>query len=195
VNAPESFVEKLESQFRGRLRVRFSQERKAWHIEQRVRRGLFPGFKPTKSRSGKVKWDESVDRYVQARDGVVLIMEVATGTNTDCPVCKKPLKVPYYTTSVVTCLFCKLQGKQSHTPLVYFPLNDDLLAYLRKIDPENPASARLAEDQDRANEALEREQDARAWLATEAAFEDDYRRVAGIPYAHLSGRTSFWKGK
>jgi hypothetical protein len=43
VTPPELFVEKLEREFGRRLRIRWSHERSEWHIEQKIRRGLFPG--------------------------------------------------------------------------------------------------------------------------------------------------------
>ena len=65
MNPPESFVEKLDREFRGRLRIRWSTERQEWHIEQKIRRGLFPGTKPS-----KLGWDDTTDAYIRHRDGV-----------------------------------------------------------------------------------------------------------------------------
>jgi hypothetical protein len=185
--APESFVEKLEREFRGRLRIRWSAERKGWLIEQKVARGLFPGTKPT--RKG---WDESSDKYVQHRDGVVEIMEVRPGTLMDCRRCGHEIKVPFLETRHVKCNYCTLLGKQTYHAVVFMPLGDMLINHLKSIDPENPISERLAEDLDRRNEALAASQERDAIRDAESAFEERYLRVAGIPHVHLSGHTKMW---
>lgn len=188
---PDSFVDTLEREFRNRLRIRWSHQRSLWVIEQKVARGLFVGaLKPTKGKA----WDETNDRYVQIRDGVIEIMAVATGTKTACPVCRYDIRVPYYTTEAVECGYCKLMGRRSYIPVVYMPLNEDLIQYLKSIDPENPRSHTHLDDGVEELERWEIEQEKRVWLPTEARFEEDYRRIVGIPTAHLSGRTKFWKG-
>jgi hypothetical protein len=187
-HAPESFVERLEKEFRGRLRIRWSQEKGEWHIEQKVARGLFPGTKPTKR-----GWDESRDRYVEHRDGYILVMSVRTGDRMPCPRCHMELKVPFMETTHVRCEFCRLQGRTTNVAAVFFPLSDSLIDHLKSIDPENPVSERLAEDLERQNAALSASMERDALRPGEARFEEDYRKIVGIPYAHLSGRTQMWK--
>jgi hypothetical protein len=189
-HAPESFVDKLDREFRGRLRIRWSQQQGEWRIEQKVARGLFPGSKPTKS-----GWDSSVDRYVEHRDGYVHIMSVRTGDRMPCPRCGHELKVPFKDTTHLKCEYCRLIGRQTYVPAVFFPLSDSLIDHLKSIDPENPISEGLAERLDRENEALAARMEADAIRDSVAAFNEDYRRVVGIPYAHLSGRTKFWSPK
>jgi len=180
---PDSFIDKLESAFGGRLRIRWSHRRKAWLIEQRVARGLFPGTKPTQK-----DWDETNDRYVQSRDGVVEVVEVRTGTLMDCPRCNTPLKVPFGQTEVIRCSYCRLRGKEPHIAAVYLPLGDQLIDYLKRLDPTNPISESLNDDLDRANEALERAMEQDAANAGIAGFEDAYRRIAGIPMVGYTGK-------
>jgi hypothetical protein len=184
---PESFVEKLDREFRGRLRIRWSTEDAAWHVEQKVARGMFPGTKPSKK-----GWDESTDAYIRHRDGVILVISVRTGDRMPCPKCGHELKVPYLQTHLVTCAFCKLRGKQSHVPAVYFPLSDSLIQFLKSIDPENPVSEGLAEDLDVQNEALAAMLEKDALTAGNAAAEQEYRRIVGIPQVGLSGNTKMW---
>lgn len=188
MNAPESFVERLESTFRGRLRIRWSTQFREWRIEQKVGRGLFPGFKPK-----KLGWDESVDKFIEHRDGYVFVMSVRTGDRMGCPRCQHELKVPFKETTHLQCPMCKLAGRPSWVAAVYFPLGDDLITHLKMIDPENAAREEIVADLDRQNDALSAAMEADALRPAEAAFEDDYRRIVGIPTAHLSGRTSFWK--
>lgn len=184
---PASFVEKLESTFRGRLRVRWSLKRHAWLIEQKVARGLFPGTRPT--RKG---WDETNDKYVQHRDGYIEIMEVRTGTLMECPKCGTELKVPFGTTEVIRCPYCRLRGREPHIAAVHLPLGDQLIDYLKKLDPENPISETLNEDLDRQNAALEAAREQDAVNAGVAGFEMDFRRVAGIPGVGYTGKEKMW---
>lgn len=177
MNAPESFVERLNSVFRGRLRIRWSSERNEWHVEQKVRRGIFPGQKPAKAKV----WDESMDSFIRHRDGTVLVVAVRTGDRMPCPVCNYTLRVPFMQTHLVTCPYCKLKGRHSHIPALFIPLNDSLIEYLQKIDPESDVSQRLAEDLDRQNELLAQSMEQDAVNAGIAGFEQDYRRVVGIP--------------
>jgi hypothetical protein len=186
---PESFVERLNSEFRGRLRLRWSLERGEWHIEQKVRRGIFPGERPTNDKRG---WDETSDSYIRHRDGVVLVVAVRTGDRMPCPRCHSELKVPFMVTNVVTCGLCKIRGKQSHWPVMFVPLNDDLINYLKKIDPENPISEGLAEQLDQQNELYAQVMEQDAVNQGVAAFEQDYRRVVGIPRVGLTGSTKMW---
>lgn len=185
---PDSFVEKLEREFRGRLRVRWSAERNEWHIEQKIRRGLFPGTKPS-----KLGWDETTDAYIRHRDGVVHVMSVRTGTLMDCPKCGTELKVPYMETHFVSCPLCKLRGFTNAYSVVFFPLGDSLIDYLKKIDPENPISERLNEDMDRQNELLAETMERDALREGTAAASERYNRIVGIPQVGLSGKTKFWQ--
>jgi hypothetical protein len=190
VRAPESFVEKLDQEFRGRLRVRWSTQRHGWVIEQKVKRGLFPGTRPAKK-----GWDESTDKYVQHRDGYIEVMEVRTGTLMDCPRCGHEIKVPFLETEHVKCLYCQLIGRQTYVAAVHMPLGDLLINHLKSIDPENPISERLADDLERKNQALAASMERDAVNKGSAGFEDNYRRIVGIPTVHLSGRTGMWLDK
>lgn len=188
MHAPESFEEKLDREFRRRLRIRWSYERNEWHIEQQIRRGLFPGTKPSKR-----GWDETHDAYIRHRDGMIHVLSVRTGTLMNCPRCNCELKVPYMVTHLVTCPMCKLRGKQSHYAVVFFPLGDSLIDYLKKIDPENPLSERLADDLDRQNEALAEVMERDALREGTAAMSDRYNRIVGIPQTGWTrNSTKFW---
>lgn len=184
----EKFESRLRETFRGRLRLRWSHERGEWHIEQRVRRAFVEGLKPTKA-----GWDESHDRYVQYRDGVILIMAVRTGDRMPCPRCGHELKVPFMETQHVKCNYCALLGKSKHVAAVYMPLGDVLIDHLKSIDPENPISETLAENLDRQNQALAASMERDALRPADADAHERYNRLVGIPQFGYSGKTSFWK--
>lgn len=188
MQAPDSFVEKLDREFRRRLRIRWSHQQREWHIEQRVKRGLFPGTKPS-----KLGWDETTDAYIRHRDGTLHILTVRTGDRMPCKRCGFELKVPYAETHFITCPACKKRGLESHFSVTYMPLDDRLIQELKKIDPENPYSERLAEDLDARNALLSKQMEANAIRGAEAAFEQDYRRIVGNPTVGLSGSTKMWK--
>ena len=185
---PVGFEEKLEREFRGRLRLRWSTARGEWQIEQKIRRGMLEGQRPT--RKG---WDESNDSYVRYRDGYILIMTVTTGDRWDCPVCGHEMNVPFMQTTHVRCGYCALRGKGGRQAIVHMPLGDALINHLRSIDPENPISERLAEDLDRQNQALAAAQEASALRPGEAKAHEDYNRIVGIPQFGYSGSTQMWK--
>lgn len=183
MHAPESFVEKLDREFRGRLRIRWSNERSAWLIEQRVRRGLFPGQKPT--RKG---WDESSDRYTQYRDGTIEVMEVRTGTLMDCRRCGSELKVPFMDTTAIRCNYCRMRGHDPSMAAVFIPLNDTLINHLKSIDPSNPISESLADDVDRANEFLDASRERDVMTYVEAGNRERYNRLVGNLQIGYTGR-------
>jgi hypothetical protein len=186
--APDSFKEKLEREFRGRLRIRWSMQSGEWHIEQKIKRGMFPGTKPS-----KLGWDETTDAYIRHRDGYIHVMTVRTGDRMPCKRCKFELKVPYAETHFITCPACKKRGFESHFSATFMPLDDRLINELKKIDPENPHSENLAADLDRQNAQLEQRMEADGIRDAEAAFHQDYRRIVGNPTVGLSGSTKMWK--
>jgi len=185
---PDTFSDKLERTFRGRLRIRWSSQLGEWHIEQRVRRAFVDGQRPKKK-----GWDESRDEYVRYRDGYVHILSVRTGDRMPCPKCSTDLKVPYNRTEVIKCAMCHLRGKQSFVPAMFVPLNDVLIGYLQNLDPENDASERLNEDVDRANALLAQTMERDALNAGESEMLDRYNRIVGIPQFGYSGKTKAWK--
>jgi hypothetical protein len=186
-----TFEDKLLSTFRGRLLIRWSNQRGEWHIEQRIRRGLLEGIAPTKK-----GWDESSDAYRQYRDGTVLVMAVRTGDRMPCPRCGTELKVPYMETEHLKCFGCKrLKGENRHVVAVYMPLGDVLIDHLKAIDPERSHSQDLDERVDAANVKLEDAMVRAAVLQGDAAVHEDYRRIVGIQQVGLSGKTAFWQDK
>lgn len=188
MTVPEHFEQKLEREFRGRLRIRWSHERHEFQIEQRVRRSLAPGW--TKKHRA---WDDTSDDYIRHRDGYVLLVAIRVGTKMPCPRCQTELDVPFNETKNIICAYCKLQGKSPHIAAMHVPLNDTLIDYLKRLDPENPISERLNEDNDRQNAALVAAMEQDATNAAVSGFEERYRRIVGIPQVGLSGATAFWK--
>jgi hypothetical protein len=91
-------------------------------------------------------------------------------------------------TEVVRCGFCRLKGFEPSVSVMHLPLNDALIDYLRKIDPMNPVSERLAEDLERQNDALAATMEQDALNAGTAEAEQRYNRIVGIPQVGYTGK-------
>ena len=181
MNAPQAFVDRLEREFRGRLRIRYSQREQEWHIEQRVGRAAMP------ERYISLHDDDAI----RARDGYILVMNVTTGDRMPCPTCGMELKVPPFETVDVKCPFCELKGKQTHVVAGFYPLEGDaLIQHLRHIDPERGASLELAADADRRNNArtASRERDA---LDASYGVAENFNRLFDIAQVGYTGKSRY----
>lgn len=113
------------------------------------------------------------------------IFEVAPGTTTRCPACKRDVKLPFKQWRATKCE-C---GRSIEA--VFFPLGDDLLQHLRWSDPDRGGSERLyrhaVEDELRTQEIARRDNR----TAIEGVFGDDYAQIAGIPMVGYTGKEQF----
>ena len=66
MDAPREFLKRLESEFRGRYRLRWSNQRGEWLIEEKLQRGEFGSF----------SLDEESDVFIRMRDGYGLVQSV-----------------------------------------------------------------------------------------------------------------------
>lgn len=171
---PAWFEEALEREFQGRLRIRWSQQRNEWHIEEKVGRGVFDAPK-----NGK-----DSDRWMRARDGYRFFAAVQPGTKRACPECRIAMNVPECEFREVQCDYCGFRGLSGRLVLAHFPLGEKLLQHLRKHDPTRDRitknikeidlhNERLQLGMDRANE-FERQEGLREWAYSQFP-------VAGLP--------------
>lgn len=135
------FNTRLQDVFGGRLRARWSDYSRSYHIEQKVGRGVFD---PPTHRDHR----ES-DRWIRARDGYSHVMEIRVGDRMACPTCHLPVDVPTMELAETRCLYCKLKGRDTTFVACYFPLGETLIDHLRKIDPENDGIRRQAAEIER----------------------------------------------
>lgn len=192
MQAPEEFVERLNQVFGGRYRIRWSDARNEWHIEQKVRRGIAEGFADVNPRHVK-RAREKHDDLVRARDGYVLTMAVKAGTRDYCKTCNTQLSVPAFETQVITCPYCASRGRHSHQTAGYFPLSDSLIDHLRYIDAENDGIDRVTEAVNRSNELLLHEMNMRyIRRPIEAATRERFNRLVGIPQFGYAGSPYRW---
>jgi hypothetical protein len=125
-HAPEDFVNRLESQFDRRLRIRWSNKQGEWHIEYKVGR----------QRTAKFFVGSQDDAAIRARDGYAMLLAIREGDRMPCPKCGFTIKVPLFEKAEATCEYCRMQGRDGRYPAVFFPLEGDaLLQYLRSMDP------------------------------------------------------------
>lgn len=123
---PKEFVSDLERNFHGRMRIRWSNRKNEWQIEEKVMRGLLPD----------VYVSEENDTAIRLRDGYGLVCAVKVGDRMPCPRCKMELKVPIHEFAEVRCPFCTHQGRSESVVAGYFDLNDRLIQHLRRISAE-----------------------------------------------------------
>lgn len=181
MHIPDSFAERLEQEFRGRLRVRWSDARQEFHVEQKVGRGAFNPL-PPRFRS-QAEHRRRYDAHVRASDGYALVMVVRPGDRAGCDRCGQTLKVPTFASKEVKCACGASQV------LAYFPLSDSLIDHLKGMDPERRGQEILREIRDlRDSRDLEGESLARE---VSEGFRDTL--IEQIPAARLSGRTAYWE--
>lgn len=177
-SVPAAFTARLNQEFDGRLRLRWSNARQEFQLEQRVRRGLVDSF---------VR-DTHDDTGIRRRDGYLYILSIRPGTRMPCPRCGLELKVPVREIRELSCLYCKMQGREHHVPAGYFPLDDTLIDYLKQIDPERGASRRLRQQVERTNAGVQTAQEQAVMGHTTDAASDDFNRIAGIPSVGYTGK-------
>jgi hypothetical protein len=141
MQAPESFVRSLDYQFGGKFRVRFSDRRHRWQIEQRVASDVAAALPPM----GNDAQHSYTDDTIRYHDGYTLFAEIAPGTLTPCgndltdeaghKTCGQDLKIPFARKfGVLTCPAC-----EAHHTVAHWPLDESLLEHIRSTDPErNP---------------------------------------------------------
>jgi hypothetical protein len=181
LDAPTQFINDLRRNFGERLRIRWSNARSAWLIEQRVGR----------RREAGVNISEDSDARVRARDGYWLLLEVRTGDRMPCPDCYSTLKVPVLDTGDVRCAYCHMRGKSGLHRAAYFPLNDILIQHLRRLDPEGTHLDEVVARMDADNEAMMLAMEADAVREGSAAAADHYNRLVGIPQWGYTGKERY----
>jgi endonuclease/exonuclease/phosphatase (EEP) superfamily protein YafD len=166
-----AFLDTLDRQFRGRLRIRWSPRKEEWHIEQRMGRGIFEV-------PGDVEHES--DMWVRARDGYSHVMAIKPKDWMACPLCRAPLAVPLFHTGEAKCRACARKGEEAHWRAAFYPLNDSLITYLHQIDPER---ANVAQEQadaaDAANAELVATAERDTHNTTEALTHEHWNELAG----------------
>ena len=149
-SAPRWVVRRLQTEFGGRLRLRWSNRRQAWFIEQR----LAPGQILTPPRRTDGPWDTENDRYIQARDGYGEVLRITAGDRMQCERCFLPVKVPVLEFGEARCEHCIARGVDARYRASYWPIDSEaILQHLRRLDPERGRVLDYIKDLDAANHA------------------------------------------
>lgn len=170
MNAPTEFVEQLERTFDGRLRIRWSEREHNFQVEQKVGRAVV----------APIFIDPTRDDLIRARDGFHPVMSVQPGDRMPCPVCNYTLRVPVMDTHDIRCGYCATRGRTTRVVAGYWPLDDNLITHLRKIDPLRDASTELRDEADRHNRVLLKSQEEAAFAPGLDKFNEDYNQIVGI---------------
>lgn len=177
---PEEFADRLHRAFDGRLRIRWSVADGAYHVEQRLARGLinFPSALTD-------------DEAIRLRDGYHLVMTVRTGDRMPCPRCGLTLAVPLRSSTLVSCERCRQKGLEHRVAAAYFPLDDTLITHLQAIDPLRGASRELRAKVEAHNAKLMQAQQQQVLNQLTDKASDDFTRIAGIPSVGYTGREQY----
>lgn len=149
------FQERLEEDFGGRLRLRWSKAEEAWLVEEKVGRGAFA---PTRRRVPGRPWEwlpvELDDSYIRARDGYARVLAIQPGDRMRCPVCRSEMRVPVMRFGEARCGSCQAKGRRSRHAAAFFPLGETLLDHLKRIDPlRGDTRARIRQEDEEARRA------------------------------------------
>src|SRR5688500_16541104 len=94
------FEREFESAFNGRFRIRWSDKRQEYHVEQKMPLS-HPHLIPpqVQNDTGGLEYDTYSDEWIRARDGYFFTMAVRNGTKMPCPVCHLTVDVPHMVTA------------------------------------------------------------------------------------------------
>jgi len=187
----EEFVERLEREFSQKYRVRWSDARQEWHLEQRVRRAIAEGFVEVDPRN-REQWRLKHDAYIRARDGYVLVMQIKPGTRTHCTYCDQQMSVPLFHHATIKCEFCASRGRAVYQIAGFFPLGDTLIDYMKHIDGTTGGQQRVSDAVNRSNDLLMRDLQANLRRPIEAATRERANRILGFPQFGYGGRPYNW---
>jgi hypothetical protein len=186
MEVPTAFAERLRHTFDGRLRLRWSVREKNWHVEQKVGHGF--ALAPARI-------EEDRDDLICARDGYFHIMTITPGDRMPCPKCEYKLRVPVMEIEHLRCPYCQLKGRATRVFAGYWPLDDNLIRHLQKIDPLRGASEALAAEADRHNALLMETLVNDAVAPGLASAEERYNRMVGIAQVGRTMKENSWDHK
>jgi len=174
---PKSFLEGLERDFRGDIRVRWSPVRNRWQVERRGR-DIASSTDPK----------DRFDTWVRSATGYYRVLETSPGSLVECSYCQKDYSQAFMTLKAALCPRC---GKQEL--VMNWPLGDALLEHLRKTDPERDGLSRMWNDL-LAEEAFQEESQLRdAHNTGEAIWKEEFTGLFEIQTRGYEGPAKFWE--
>lgn len=140
---PEDFSKTLYDTFHGKYRIRWSDKRSEFQLEQKVATGQVldpPSINPD---AITPYYDTYDDNWIRARDGYFYVMSLRNGDRMPCPVCGLTVKVPIMETRESVCESCRNHGRDGRYVAAFYPFNHVLIEHLLDIDPENGGPQRV----------------------------------------------------
>jgi hypothetical protein len=179
MDAPVDFQNRLSRMFDNRLRIRWSNQRKEWHIEYKVGRSQLPNFFVS-------TYD---DAAIRASQGYAFLMAIREGDRMPCPRCGYTVKVPKFHVAQAVCDYCRLNGRDGRYPAVYFPLEGDaLIQYLCRIDPLRGYRDKMHLQADLNNERILEAKERQFKNDIASITLDNYNKLVGIPSWGYTGK-------
>lgn len=162
---PATFEAELHTRLGRNYRLRWSDQKKRWCVEQKVARVYdYPG---------------SSDQAIRLRDGYRLVLEMPEYPVITCKHCSFPVEMPVFEKAEFQCDYCKLRGVR-HTYIDgYFPMVDKTLTYLERWNPKRGKA--LNDEIEAENAALRKSRQRAIANIAESLALDGWRGVAGIP--------------
>ena len=172
--APPEFHGRLAEEFGGRLRLRWSLQRSAWIIEQKIGAAALP----------PLRIDTGRDDQIQARDGYAPVLTIQPGDRMACEFCNLSVKVPVREIAEVPCPWCLAKGRDARFVCTYWPLDETLIDYLKSIDPARRGGREMRRrllGASTANEQLIEQRDRAATAEREAVGRYYFPQMFQIP--------------
>lgn len=174
------FARRIQREFDGRLRIRWSNKRREWQVEQRVAR----------SQVAHAPISDGDDSAIRARDGFVYVMSIRDGDRMPCPAGDgTTLRVPVGHTGEVLCPTCKRHGRTGRYAAAYFPLDgDSLIQYLRRLDPLLGWNRGITKDINAQERAVYLAKERKVSNAIEDGALENWKKLAQIPQWGYTGK-------
>jgi hypothetical protein len=174
--------ERLNREFDGRIRIRWSNQHQNYSVEQKYARAA-------------TKWSEREDdEVIRAREGYLQIFAVTPGDRFECERCRDVIKVPINEFRLIKCANCTRRGVDSRYILGFFDLDSEhIIDHLRRLDPlkgtQQKIRTQIAEANQKRQQELERDQ----WNFRESYVKDGMEaKLFGIPQTAIN-KVAMWE--
>jgi DNA-directed RNA polymerase subunit RPC12/RpoP len=129
------------------------------------------------------------DTWARCATGYYRVLETSPGSLVECSYCGKEYSQEFLTLQAAKCPRCAKQEM-----VMNWPLGEDLLAHLRKTDPERDGLARMWKDLEQSEASLEQSQARDKANLSESIWKEEFTRVFDIQSRGYEGPARFWQG-
>lgn len=166
--SPQTFERELQARLGSEYRLKWSNRKETFLIEQKIQRGEWDIPSGVRERNP--------EEYDRLREGYSLVCEVSPAPTMRCNRCRAILTVPALEWKEVKCLSCYASKERSNTQfyVAYFPLCERLLTHLESTSPKRGYA--WVKEMLREN-ARKRETQQRDWENHSEAGLKDYMRI------------------